>query len=252
MLRTVLRLCIIAVCMLIAVPAFAADPAPSPGGLTAEQYLLVALAALAGIRTIIDVLLAGLKWLAPRTATTVDDTARDDLQLVHDKLDSLARVVQGIAQQTVPKEASPVRIIPGSGTAAMLALLFIGLLAGSQISCSGTTTQRVENGGAAAFSCELPTVIAAGLQLGPVFRDAITGVLSNDGLHVDKARLKAILGPIVDPTLMCVARGAVTALLHPAAPKTGAPASAAQVAPAELGTAYAQIAADLGWPAAVR
>ena len=69
-----------------------------PGPATAEplgwvEYLGIGLAALAGVRVIVDTLLAGFTWLAPRTKTTADDTIRDDLKLAHDKLDTLAALV---------------------------------------------------------------------------------------------------------------------------------------------------------------
>lgn len=74
------------------------DTAPAVLGLSASwlAYLGLGLAALGGIRTIVDVLLAGLKWLAPRTKTPLDDTARDDLQFAHNKLDLLIDLLRGL------------------------------------------------------------------------------------------------------------------------------------------------------------
>lgn len=80
----------------IAHAAAAPDPATTASPLGWPEYLGIGLAALAGIKTIVDVLLDGLRWLAPRTKTTIDDTALRDLRLVHDKLDALTQLVADI------------------------------------------------------------------------------------------------------------------------------------------------------------
>ena len=80
----------------------AADPSvavtTAVGNLSLPEWIGIGLAALAGLKAIVDAGLAFFRYLAPKTKTTVDDTIRDDLQLAHDKLDGLTALVQGIAK----------------------------------------------------------------------------------------------------------------------------------------------------------
>lgn len=103
--KRVLFVCSLSLIALLAVTGgayAAAAPAP-PEPLGWMEYLGIGLAALGGIKVIVDVLLAGFTWLAPRTKTTADDTIRDDLKLAHDKIDALTALVQGIVPNAKPQ-----------------------------------------------------------------------------------------------------------------------------------------------------
>ncbi|HEU4727699.1 MAG TPA: hypothetical protein VFT22_07415 [Kofleriaceae bacterium] len=88
---------------LVGIAHAATDPAAAVTAATSDlgwpEWIGIGLAALAGIRTIVDAGLAFFRYLAPKTRSKVDDTIRDDLQLAHDKLDALSSLVQGIAGQ---------------------------------------------------------------------------------------------------------------------------------------------------------
>lgn len=119
-------------------------PTPDAPGLSVAQWIAVGLGALAGVKAIVDVLLGGFRWLAPRTSTSVDDSIRDDLQLAHDKLDSLTALVQGMGIRPAAPAAAPAPPASKPGHVAapiLLALSFLGLLgiavAGS--GCAGST-----------------------------------------------------------------------------------------------------------------
>lgn len=92
---------------LLGVAHAAADPVTAvTSSLGWPEWLGIGLAALAGVKALVDALLAFFRYLAPKTRSTVDDTVRDDLQLAHDKLDALSALVQGIAKTTKPGGAS--------------------------------------------------------------------------------------------------------------------------------------------------
>lgn len=131
-------------------------------------------------------------------------------------------------------------------TAAAL-LLALGL-GGPQVACSGTAGQRVKNGATAAIQCEMPQIVAFGLQAKPALEAAALGVLSGDGLHVDAAKLKAIAAPMVEPSLRCALNGVIAALLHPESRKSGTAMSASLRAPPELGPEWERVKTDLNWP----
>lgn len=97
----------------VVVASAGAPPPPEPLGWV--EYLGIGLAALAGLETVIKVLLSGFTWLAPRTKTTADDTIRDDLKLAHDKIDALTELVRGVVPRSTaagviaipPKDGAP-------------------------------------------------------------------------------------------------------------------------------------------------
>lgn len=123
--------------------AHAADPTPQPATppstvLSWQVWVGVGLGALAGIRVIVDALLTFFKVEAPLTKSTIDDAIRDDLQLAHDKLDKLATSVNGLVDATKPPGG--IRMIPGSGTAALLLIMLLGAAgAGALTACSQTS-----------------------------------------------------------------------------------------------------------------
>lgn len=101
--------------MLLGAHIAAADTgAPPPPELQLGwlEYVGLGLAAAGGLLKVLDVAIAGLKWLAPRTKTTLDDKARDDLQIVRDDIAALASLVGGIAPNAKQTTAAGVISIP--------------------------------------------------------------------------------------------------------------------------------------------
>jgi hypothetical protein len=140
-----------AAAMLLFLSPAHADPviAVTPTGLELswQAWLAVALAGAGGALKILDVLLAGLKRLAPMTATTLDDRARDKLQVVddtaHRKLDDILRVVGALVPATGVPAAASDRPAGTSGTAAMLIILLLGVaIAPAVAGCGGSQASR--------------------------------------------------------------------------------------------------------------
>lgn len=90
-------------------PVVAPQPVPGAGWPT---YVALGLAALAGVRAVVDALLAFFRAEAPLTKTLVDDRLRDSLQVAHDKLDKLAGSVNGLIEATKPPGG--IRVIGGA------------------------------------------------------------------------------------------------------------------------------------------
>lgn len=167
-----------AVMLLFLQPAHA-DPliAVTPNGLELswQAWLIAVAAAVGGALTILDKVLAWLKWLAPRTETTLDDRARDRLQVVddvaHAKLDNILMLVGGLIPATgVPvtasdKPAAPALTVvqppPGSNGAALLVVMLLGAIAAPAL--SGCTKAQA---GAAATSAEHAIVNCTGQAIG--------------------------------------------------------------------------------------
>lgn len=124
----------------VARAATAPDPTPTVLGLPWEAWIAIGLGAFAGVRALVDLLLAFFKVEAPLTKTLIDDHFRDSLQRAHDKLDKLAGMVNGIANATRQPGAVPIFPVPG-GTAAMLVVLLLGAAGGGLAlsSCAATT-----------------------------------------------------------------------------------------------------------------
>jgi len=146
-----------AAAMLLFLAPAHADPviAVTPAGieLSWQAWLLLGAAAAGGVLSVLDVAIAGLKWLAPRTKTTLDDRARDDLQVVRDDIAAVMRVVGGLvpaAGGTAPEKptapATPGPVLVKSGTTGMLAILVLGAALGagavSTAGCGGSQASR--------------------------------------------------------------------------------------------------------------
>lgn len=101
------------------------------------EWFGIGLAAIAGIKAVVDGALAFFRYLAPKTATTVDDSIRDDLQLAHDKLDALTGLVQSIKPVTAPTP----KIAQGGFTRpqVMLLLAGAGVALMAAMGCAGST-----------------------------------------------------------------------------------------------------------------
>lgn len=141
---------------------------PTGIDLSWQAWMLVVFAGAGGALKILDVLIAGLRWLAPRTETKLDDKARDDLKIVRD---DIAWVVQmlgalvpatGVPTGVADKPAAPTLVkVSGSGTAAMLVVLLLGA-AGAGL-MTGCTKAEL---GAAATSAEHAVVNCTGQAIG--------------------------------------------------------------------------------------
>lgn len=85
----------------------ATDSTPAPDPLGWLAYAKIALAAGLGAATVLGIIQAGLTWLAPRTKTTVDDTLRDDVRFLHDKLDAALKLLGGL----IPAAGVPAALV---------------------------------------------------------------------------------------------------------------------------------------------
>lgn len=154
-------------------------------------YLGIALAAGGGLLKIIDVTLAGLRWLAPRTKTTLDDVARDDLQIVRDHLGEAIAVLTKV----VPPAPAPSSSVAKAGTIGVL-LLVLTIGAGALTpACSGSsqssraTTIGALTGGARATADSLRTYEHLEAEV------AITKAVSLEDGRVALTALRAKLAP---------------------------------------------------------
>lgn len=209
--------------MVLARAAHADAGAPPAADLSWQIYLGIAIAAAGGALKIIDVLLAGFKWLAPRTETTLDDSVRDGLQTAHDKLDEVLAAVRPAARTAV-------------GTIGMLLVLLV-------MACGAR-----ERGAAAAgafLDCEAPEIAPMLPDLLPIVRDGIMLAISGDG-HVDTSRLKTDMAPAKSALAQCAFAAAIAALTAPAPKGPPLPAAAGLDAVALRG-AFASTARELGW-----
>lgn len=117
---------------LIGVASAAADPGAAVTAATATlslpEWIGIGLAAVAGVRAMVDGALAFFRYLAPKTTNTLDDTIRDDLQLAHDKLDTLTTLVQGVAKPVVVNNITGPASAPTTGQAGFARLGLLVLL----------------------------------------------------------------------------------------------------------------------------
>lgn len=157
----------------------ASDPAlaitTAGASLSVPELIGIGLAALAGLKALVDAALAFFRYLAPKTQTTVDDTIRDDLQLAHDKLDALSELVQSISKPVVVQNitaAAPAAVAsPGpapaktsqGGFARLGLLLALAIGGGLLLAASGCTKVEL---GAAAASAEKALINCTGQAIG--------------------------------------------------------------------------------------
>jgi hypothetical protein len=143
-----------------------------------------------------------------------------------------------------PAPAKP----PGGGTVIASAVLVLVLgVAANQSACANPGA-RAEIAGHEAIGCGLPTAVSLALQLRPVFLEALTGAVSGDGLHVDRAKLKAIAAPLLTPALRCAFDSAIAFLLAPTPAQHDAPQAAPFVVdPGAMGSTWLAVRQELAW-----
>lgn len=200
----------------------------SPPTLDWQTWVMLGLAALGGVRVIVDALLAFFKAEAPLTKTTIDDSIRDGLQLAHDKLDRLAGRVDRLIDATKP--TGGVRVVPGSGTAATLAVVLLGALAAPALTgCSAAQRTALEH---AAWDCTAPARADAVAAVTPAVVSVIKAAGSADGKAIDLSTVKAAIAKAnilseAGILLSCATASAIAILTAPPpAPAPGAPQSA--------------------------
>lgn len=239
-------------CHLARAAGAAAGTQPAPG-IDWPTVIALGLGALASVRVIVDALLAFFKAEAPLTKTLIDDHIRDSLQSAHDKLDKLAGTVNGLVDATKPPGG--IRVLPGTGTAAMLAVLLLCAMAAPTLTgCTASQARQTASAGAvAALDCEgvhIDAQLAIDLRL---TADAYvkrwitgTGAASTDAIAAD-------LAPIKSDAVKCAIVGALaaaTTLIASPAPVAGTAVSALSVPgpdPAVVRDRFRLAARTSGW-----
>lgn len=241
----------------------AAVAAPTTIALGWPEYLALALAALGGVRLIVDGLLVIFRAVAPRTRTKIDDGVRDGLELVHDKLDELGVVVARIAGARATPTPTPTPRDPQAGrsrtglliTLAATALVVVGVVAllGCTPGQRAGAGQRVGAGLVAALDCEAAHLDAELLADATQLAGATVQRWFGDQSATDdeaRAKIKADLAPLKSDLVRCAIAGAVAAIVHRPAQPQGLVTSALS-APGpdpELVRLEIQAAArELGW-----
>lgn len=225
-------------------------PAPVPVAIDWQIWIALGIAALAGVRAIVDTLLAFFKAEAPLTKTTVDDRIRDDLQLAHDKLDSVLRVVGGLVPATgVP---TPPRD-PQAGKSTLSAMLVVVALLGvaAILASCATGKAALAEGTVAFLECEgvhVDAKLESDLKLyaESLPRKWLAGGVAN----LDA--IKADVAPIKSDALRCLVAGALaaaTALVSPTPGTAISALSSTTVAPAAVRAQFEIGARLAGWPA---
>lgn len=222
----------------------AAPSSPTVPGIDWPTVIALGLAALAGVRVIVDALLAFFKAEAPLTQTLVDDHIRDSLQTAHDKLDQLAGSVNALVELAKPVGGVPVItpattpapgpvLVKGSGTAGMLAILLLGALAAPALTgCSSPKVQAIEH---ALWDCTAPERADAVAAVTPAVVSVIKAAGSADGKAIDLSTVKAAISKAgvlseAGVLLSCAMANAIAILVAPApTPAPGAPAAAPYV-----------------------
>jgi hypothetical protein len=227
----------------------AAPIATLPISVTILTVLGVVAAILVGLGLALHGLAAAVRAFATKTATTADDRLAAALDRMGDLMDSFAGLLGKIVPAAHAAPPPPPRD-PQSGRATLATMLAVVALGAAVLGTAcGTWRERTGASVGTAIDCETPNLKAAALELlglaGPAIKAAITG----DG-HVDRTQFKAALATIKTDAPRCAVDAAIAALLTPApAQPAAAMAAPFEVNAAELRAAYAETAAELGWPA---
>lgn len=253
-------------------PAVAVAPAVTPvviAAATSDTLAIIGIV-LGGIALLLTGAERILAVIAPRTKTTIDDTALSEIREVLAFIRGLPGVppvpstvvnVTTAADQLAKPVAMP---IPGPGVprgsqtgrsvlVVMLVMVMMSIEAiGGMLAFAACDTGRARTAaGAGAFlRCEAPHVDAALLEEAKSV--TIAGIekwISGDG-HVDTAGLKSAAAPLKSDLMRCAFDAAIAALATPPAKNPNAPMAAGFAADgAELRAKAEMVRAELGWPA---
>lgn len=141
-----------------------AASAPDPSsGLGMMGYIALAVAVIGGLLRILDVVIGGMNWLAPRTKTTLDDKALKFAKAAHDRLDEIEKILA----RFVPADPAPVAKAPQAGFSTLGMLLAVAA-AGALIACAAVKSEvkAIEAGVVACAKADKAKIQALGVQLG--------------------------------------------------------------------------------------
>lgn len=149
----------------------AVDAAPSPApdtGLPWIAYVALAAAFLGGLLRVLDILLPGLRWLAPRTKTKLDDGLLETLESAHDRIATLEELVSKLAgtpQHTHPP-AAPKGALPGFSRLGLLVI--VALTGGSLLACAALKAEvkAIKDGVVTCAKADKDKIKATALVLG--------------------------------------------------------------------------------------
>lgn len=144
-------------------------PTPADPGLGLLGYAALAVAVIGGALRLLDVAIPGLKWLAPRTTTTVDDSALEFAQRAHDRLDVLEALLSKLTVPPGPAELERVKT-PERGAVTygvMFTSLAIFAVLAIVVGCAGLKAEvkSIGNGIVTCAKADLPKIGALELQL---------------------------------------------------------------------------------------
>lgn len=229
-------------------------PAPAPAaaqdpGIDWAVVLLAVIAGLSAVRTV-------LVFVAPRTKTTLDDRALDGidamLALLRSRSPGAGNVSISMSESRDPRDPR------GIATPALLfSVAFVGLMAvAAGAGCSSVRARGAAAAGAF-IDCQAEHLQATLAELVPLARPAVSLAIRGDG-SVDTTQLRAAAAPLRSDLARCAFAGAIAAL---AAPQVVARVDLVTgrdveihvggVDPARLLAAFADVRAELGWPAMV-
>jgi hypothetical protein len=175
-------------------PPTVAPDAPADSGFGLLGYVVIAVAVIGGALRILDVLIPGLRWLAPRTKTKLDDDALAMAQGAHDRLDQVESVLLRLARLTPPPGVVSSEITvktsktPQGGFVrvyTMIGVAAIGLLACAALKVRG---EALEAGVVTCTKADKPKVQALALQLGT---EALAGFLQTGTIPWDRLKTDA-------------------------------------------------------------
>jgi hypothetical protein len=227
-------------------PVGAVTAPPQPVAVDILQSLIgyasVILAVGIALSAVVGAIAKLLHAIAARTASTRDDGWAADADAVHDKLDQGL----GLLRDLIPGGATPAPApSPAPSVTVSTVVKPVAALLAVLLFCACGARQRVAAGVTAGLDCEqgdLATIAKDGLALGTA---ALLGAISGSG-HPDTAAIKLAFGSAQSDSLRCLTAAAFAALLAPATPAPGAPASAPLAVDAtELRAAFTEVRA--GW-----
>lgn len=199
--------------------------------------LLGAIAVLSGLRTI-------LQFIAPRTATTLDDRALA-------KIEEILAVIPRPPREPVPLPIQRDGQQGSARLAALCVLAAIGLGGMLTSSCAGSgpvLRAKATVATDAFLACEEPNVSALAAEMTPFVLGTIRGWISGDGTPSAEG-IKHAAGKVTSMAGQCAWEAAIAVLMQPAAPSlTGAPHAAPEaVDRGKLAAVWLRTRAELGW-----